>query len=207
MLKEAGIPVTNSTLLKDTDEFDGRDTAGWLSRIECVGAFDLFNKLNAAGTSRGVSAKCRARSVEAANEAVQDLRAAFPGHDILIEQFIDGREFSVSMLGTGVDAEVVGVMEMIWSQGAPPFRTRQEKLKGREGRAWMGRVVDSGSDEEVLIAEETAKEAWSAIGCRDGGCVDVRLKGSRSDAQTCVLEVRVSRLCYVVAVDWLTSGV
>lgn len=97
--------------------------------------------------------------MEAANEVVQDLRVKSRREKTLTEQFTEGREFSVSLIRTGPNAEVVGVVGIMWSQGVPPFRTREDKLEGIEGKTSTKRVVNSATDNEALMAEEMAKEA------------------------------------------------
>ena len=90
---------------------------------------------------------------------------------MLVETFLPGREFTVGITGTGEDAEVLGVIEVIADrQGrarmATATRTRSIS-KRRSSIAWR-------TTREAKEAAEVALAAWRALRCRDGGRVDIR---------------------------------
>ncbi|KAF2168726.1 hypothetical protein M409DRAFT_52756 [Zasmidium cellare ATCC 36951] len=203
VLKDAGVLTAPSMLIKTEDTFDGLEHSQWMSTLGLKDhggkgeSFDLFVKLNAEGTSKGLCETSRARNAEAANRAVQSLRAQFPLKYVLVEQFLDGRELSVSLAGTGAKTEILGVTEMIWPHaGAVPFCTWVSKIEGEEGKDWIERAVNGREDSEVLKVERLAFRAWVAMGCRDGGRIDIRSKGWDCDAEPCVLEINaIAGLC------------
>ncbi|KAL2173623.1 uncharacterized protein P884DRAFT_211390 [Thermothelomyces heterothallicus CBS 202.75] len=150
---------------------------------EDVGAtFPLFIKPTWECSSKGIDQKSRVRDAAELVEGVRRLRARYPGQSVLVERFLGGAEYSVSILGTGPSARVVGTALLdwdaatsrqvldshyhvpYWARGAPP-----------EGHDYPVKVVSARDNPDVRLAEEVALEAWRAVGCRDTGRVDIRL--------------------------------
>ena len=133
--------------------------------------FPLFAKPVAEGTGKGVSAASRARSVE---ELVTVVAALLARHQqpVIVEEFLPGREFTVGLVGTGPAARAIGTMEVHLGPTADPgvytFDNKEH---------WEGRVTYSLLTEEPLLTavESLAVGAWRALGCRDGGRLDIRL--------------------------------
>jgi D-alanine-D-alanine ligase len=89
---------------------------------------------------------------------------------VLVEEFLPGREFTVGITGTGTDACVLGVTEIV----------RTNKFIGdgygfRNKEYWEDKVVIRlAEDEESEAAGGVALAAWRAVRCRDAGRVDIR---------------------------------
>lgn len=152
-----------------TADFAVVETPGDIAKIGL--RYPLFAKPVAEGTGKGVSAASRVES-PAALKAV--CRALLDQHrqPVLVEEFLPGREFTVGVLGTGAAAEAIGTMEVQLGPGADQgIYTFDNK------EHWEGRVSYSLLTEEPLLREiETlAVGAWRALGCRDGGRLDIRL--------------------------------
>jgi D-alanine-D-alanine ligase len=91
---------------------------------------------------------------------------------VLVEEFLPGREFTVGLIGTGPAAEALGTMEVHFGPRADPgIYTFDNKAH------WEGRVSYALLTEEPLVqtVEALAVSAWRALGCRDGGRLDIRL--------------------------------
>ena len=133
--------------------------------------FPLFAKPVAEGTGKGVSAASRARSVEELVTVVAALLARYQ-QPVIVEEFLPGREFTVGLVGTGPAARAIGTMEVHLGPTADPgvytFDNKEH---------WEGRVTYSLLTEEPLLTavESLAVGAWRALGCRDGGRLDIRL--------------------------------
>jgi len=92
---------------------------------------------------------------------------------VLVERYLSGREFTVGILGTGTDAEVLGTIEVILLSGAEKgVYSYVNKEKCEE----LVQYRPVRSTEELLVrkAEDIALDAWRVLGCRDAGRVDIR---------------------------------
>ena len=102
-----------------------------VERIEDVERVDLpmplFAKPVAEGTGKGVTAASKIADRDALRRVCAELLAKFR-QPVLIETFLAGREFTVGIVGSGPEAEVLGSMEVVlWTGRTPrstPIRTR-----------------------------------------------------------------------------------
>lgn len=130
--------------------------------------YPLFAKPVAEGTSKGVSTTSRIENAATLKQTCTALLQKFK-QPVLVETYLSGREFTVGIVGTGIAAEVVGVMEVHLSakdNGVYAFETKAE---------YIGRVEYSLCDD--ALGKESAAlalRAWQTLGCRDGGRVDIR---------------------------------
>ncbi|KAB8273824.1 cytochrome P450 [Aspergillus minisclerotigenes] len=154
--------------------------------------YPLFAKPIAASTSNGISPSNKILRKEDLQDVVEDLRAEFKDQEILLEKFLDGREFTVAVLGSGDRARVLGVSEVTWynPEGrksddlSVDFATSFSKA-GRGVGHDMGHVHADPADPLVKEIAEIGLSAYQALGCKDGGRVDIRMDG----AVPCVIEV------------------
>lgn len=92
---------------------------------------------------------------------------------ILVETYLPGREFTVSLTGTGGEAQVLGTLEIVLLDGAEPnvySYVNKEHCESLVEYRW----VRPEDDEEVASAEASALAAWRMLGCRDAGRIDLR---------------------------------
>jgi D-alanine-D-alanine ligase len=93
---------------------------------------------------------------------------------VLVETFLPGREFTVGLIGTGADAECVGVMEV---HLLPKAEAEVYSFANKE--QWRDCVRYTLADGPIADeAAALALAAWRGLGCRDGGRIDVRADGS-----------------------------
>ena len=133
--------------------------------------YPLFAKPVAEGTGKGISTASRARSPDELAAVCTALLVQYR-QPVLIEEFLPGREFTVGIVGTGAKAEAIGTMEVhLGSKAEPGIYTFDNK------EHWEGRVNYSLLTEEPLLSavQTLALGAWRALGCRDGGRLDIRL--------------------------------
>ncbi|MBK8012799.1 MAG: D-alanine--D-alanine ligase [Deltaproteobacteria bacterium] len=135
----------------------------------------LFLKPVAEGTSKGIGPSSIVRTPGAIQGVFADLLARFR-QPVLVESFLEGREFTVGIVGTGERARVLGSLEVLLLETAEAGVYSYLNKKAFEGRVEY-RLGRSDLDEEVRAAESVALAAWRALGCRDGGRVDVRSDG------------------------------
>jgi len=154
----------------------------------------LFVKPVTEGSSKGIDKYNKANSHAELEMAVEKVKARFPGQDILVESFLAGREFTVSILGTGSRGQVIGVREHLWQKSSESGRQATEEFaswrsKLSEGCSLRYSDVHDVQDPQVNAACRVAKDAWAALGCRDAGRVDIRFDSDDADGVPNVLEV------------------
>jgi D-alanine-D-alanine ligase len=133
--------------------------------------FPLFAKPIAEGTSKGISARSKINDATQLEEVCRDLLAQH-GQPVLVERFLPGREFTVGIVGTGEDAVALATMEIQLSKGP-----HSEAYSYHNKANWEELVHYSllPAGELRSAVEALSLQAWRALGCRDGGRIDVRL--------------------------------
>jgi D-alanine-D-alanine ligase len=128
----------------------------------------FFVKPARAGSSVGVS------KVHNAEEYMPAVKGALQHDDrVLIEEFIDGRELELAVLGNPPKHQVSGVGEII--SGAE-FYDYEDKYADTSGAQVLTNVEMSAD----LLAklQDTASRTYAALGCRGLSRVDFRMKGN-----------------------------
>ena len=143
--------------------------------------YPLFVKPVAEGTWKGITPASRVTSPAALRKMCRQLLQRFR-QPVLVETFLPGREFTVGITGTGAEATVIAVMEVALNGRAEAGVYSYLNKEECEDRI-IYRLVD---DPEALAAGRAALEAWRALGCRDGGRVDLR---SDAEGRPQLLEV------------------
>jgi D-alanine-D-alanine ligase len=104
---------------------------------------------------------------------------------VLVEQFIEGREINVGLLGNGATLETLKPAELIFGEGGPNIYTEADKRRtsGRE----IGVICPAPLDANAMTqVQDIARKAFNVLGCYDCARVDMRMN---SDGQLYVLEV------------------
>lgn len=131
--------------------------------------FPLFAKPIAEGTGKGVSPASRVVNRAALRKLCRQLLERYR-QPVLVETFLPGREFTVGLIGTGAAAAPVAVMEVLLNGQAETGVYSYVNKEECESRV-VYRLVE---DDEAKAAGAVALAAWRALGCRDGGRVDLR---------------------------------
>lgn len=132
--------------------------------------FPLFCKPVAEGTSKGITEKSLVRTPEELRETCAWLLERFR-QPVLVETFLPGREFTVGILGSGDEARAIGVIEVLAREGGDVSAYTYDNKQD-----WEARVeYVLRDDADARAAGELAVCAWRALGCLDGGRIDVRL--------------------------------
>ena len=159
-IEDAGLPTPDWFAFNQTAfrEFGAADALGGLE--ETLG-FPLVVKPSRGGSSLGV------RFAAAAGEVPQALVSAFSYDDrVLIENFVDGRELAVSILGD----QPLPVVEAILLEGDRyDFEARYEI-----GRTRFACPADLTAEEERAVTE-VALATYRALGCTGFARVDLIL--------------------------------
>ncbi|MBN1595243.1 D-alanine--D-alanine ligase [candidate division FCPU426 bacterium] len=136
-------------------------------------AFPLFTKPIAEGTGKGISARSVIKSDREFAERVHEILACFR-QPVLVESYLPGREYTVGILGSGKQARVLGVLEILFGKQAEAdvysFMNKKEYISRVEYRLVTEATL-------VRAAGDLALAAYRALGCRDAGRVDLRADG------------------------------
>lgn len=145
-----------------------------LASDEIAVAFPLILKPNAEGSSKGIRGRCLADSPQQAAATFARLAADYR-QPILVEEFIQGDELTVGVLGTGDSARVLGLMRVVPREPDPDFVYSLEVK-----RDWRSRVsYETPAQLEAATFEKLSRAALAAhraLDCRDVSRVDFRLR-------------------------------
>jgi len=159
VVRAAGIPTPDFAVVEDPADAALVDLP-----------FPLFVKPVAEGTGLGIGSASRVTDLAALAEICARLMERFK-QPVLVETFLPGRELTVGIVGTGKQARSLGAMEVVFGELADPsaygYVNKQDWERRMEYRL--------ATDVQAQDAEWIALEAWRALGCRDGGRVDLRL--------------------------------
>jgi D-alanine-D-alanine ligase len=161
VVRAAGVPTPDFKVVEHPADLDTVDLP-----------FPLFAKPVAEGTGKGVTAASVLNRPEDVRPYCEQLWREYR-QPVLLETFLPGREFTVGILGTDGDAVVLGTLEVVLLAGADAAVYSFLNKELCESRVEYC-LVKPESDEEVRQAEAVALAVWRALGCRDGGRVDIR---------------------------------
>jgi D-alanine-D-alanine ligase len=161
VVRAAGVPTPDFAVVECLDD---------VARVDL--RLPLFAKPVAEGTGKGIGPTSKITARQALGPVCQTLLAKYK-QPVLVETFLPGREMTVGILGTGAEARVLGTMEVLLGPKAEPD-VYSYTNKERSEELVDYRVGDPTADAEVRRAEEVALTAWRALGCRDGGRIDLR---------------------------------
>lgn len=159
---KAGIPTPGYIVL-DKDNVD-------IKRADILG-FPLVVKPQFEGSSIGLSV---VKDKSSLNKAIEE--AFRYGSKIVLEEYIDGRELTVGILGD----EPLPVIEIVTKLGVYDYRA---KYSDPETKYLVPAPIDAALSKKIM---DLGKRAHDALGCRSFSRVDVMMDNS---ADIFVLEV------------------
>lgn len=161
VLRDGGLPTPAFVEVAAPADLDGLDLP-----------FPLFAKPLAEGTGKGIDGGSILHTSGELRERCLDLFGRFK-QPVLVESYLPGREFTVGITGTGAAARVVGTLEVILlaeaEAGAYTYANKENCEELVEYRH-----VKAAGDPAVAEAEALSLAAWTLLGCRDGGRLDLR---------------------------------
>jgi len=170
VVRSMGLPTANFAVVENASD---------LRRVNLE--FPLFAKPVGEGTGKGITAHSKIETRAELNVVVKNLLAKFC-QPVLVETFLPGREFTVGVVGTGVDAEAVGVMEVHLTP-----RAERDVYGFYNKKNWREACHYSNIDGALAKqCEKIAIAAYRGLGCRDAGRIDLRLN---VEGVPCFLEI------------------
>jgi D-alanine-D-alanine ligase len=155
VVRDLGIP---------TPDFYVVETEAHIGKITLP--FPLFAKPVAEGTGKGIDTTSEIQTERDLTAVCRRLLNKYR-QPVLVERFLPGREFTVGILGSGEEAEAVGVMEINLKESGPYSYWNKNHWEGIVGYS----PVEGATAQE---ARNVSLAAWRGLGCRDGGRVDLR---------------------------------
>jgi len=181
----AGI-ILDKTKCKEIWGFYGLPTApfqlffGADDKINAKLKYPLIVKPNSEGSSQGVKNNAVVQNEKELKERLTEVAAKF-GWPVLAEEYLPGREFTVSVIGNGNNLETLPIMEFNYenlAEGVTKVDSYEAKWLWNhpankiEEESTCPAKIDKALEEKLI---ELTKNAFTTVGCRDWGRVDIRL--------------------------------
>jgi D-alanine-D-alanine ligase len=168
-----------------------RGSLDWAGQLE----FPLIVKPPQEDASIGITTKSVVRDVRELLETMGAVNAEFQ-QPVLVEQFVEGREFYVGVIGN-VQAEALPIIELDFSsfpEGVPHVASWQAKWATEDAEYRGTTSVFPGNLEPELAKRiaQVALDAFHALRLRDYGRVDLRVT---DEGEIFVIEVNPN--CYL----------
>lgn len=159
VVREAGIPTAPFMVIRRMEE------------LEVVNLpYPLFVKPVAEGTSKGIDGYSLIDSREKLQTSCAFLLDTYH-QPVLLETFLPGREFTVGIVGSALQARVLGVMEIVFNEACA------EKIYSYSVKKEYEKYVSYqlATDKVAKRCAELALAAWQRIDGKDAGRVDFRV--------------------------------
>jgi D-alanine-D-alanine ligase len=151
----SGVPVSPGCLITELKELD-----------DCKLNYPLFVKPVSEGTGKGITEKSLVNSPAELKTMVNWILKEFH-QPALVEEYLPGREFTVGLVGYGVDALAVGGMEVMTANNLP----YSVEVKENYQNYCKYKPLDSDIADEC---KSVALRAWKALDAVDAGRVDLK---------------------------------
>jgi len=130
----------------------------------------LFLKPVSGGTGIGIDSSSLCRDFCQAKETALKLLKNY-NQPVIAETYLPGREFTVGIVGTGDDAKCIGTMEIkVKEESDNGIYSYKTKMEYEDFASYS--VVEGTIAAEC---EKVALESYKALGCRDGGRIDLKM--------------------------------
>jgi D-alanine-D-alanine ligase len=197
-LEQLGIPYTGSGVMASsvgmdkittkivwlahgvpTPKYAVIDTGTDLDAVVADLGLPLIVKPPLEGSTIGITKVTRAEDLKAAVDLAHQFDKL-----VLAEQFIQGREFSVPLLGTGPDARALPIIEIVAPEGNYDY---QNKYFKDDTQYHCPAPLDAATTAAI---QADVEKAYRTLGCEGWARIDVLLR--ESDGKHFLLEVNTS---------------
>ena len=161
VIRDAGLPTSDFTLVGES---------GAAGKVNFPPPY--FVKPVAEGTGKGISPASIVRHQGDLAAACRECISAYH-QPVLVERYLPGREFTVGIIGSGADADVLGTIEVHLRAAAEPGVYSYVNKEHCEELVEY-RLVQPQDAAAVGEAQDIALRAWQILECRDAGRVDLR---------------------------------
>lgn len=165
-----GVPTPKYAVIDETTDLD---------KVVAELGLPLIVKPPLEGSTIGITKVTRAEDLKAAVELAHTYDKL-----VLAEQFIQGREFSVPLLGSGPSARALPVIEIVAPEGNYDY---QNKYFTDDTKYHCPAPLDEATTKAI---QADVEKAYRALGCEGWSRIDVLLR--ESDNRHFLLEVNTS---------------
>lgn len=158
VVRATGIPTPDFSVIGDIGELESL-------RLKPP----LFVKPVAEGTGKGISEKSKILDLSDLPQRVGDLLERFH-QPVLVEEYLPGNEYTVGIVGRGLNSRVLGTMRVKLREKAEKEVYSYYNKENYEDLVEYELV--HGAEAEAV--SRVALGAWKSLGCRDAGRVDLR---------------------------------
>ena len=158
VIRDLGLATPDFRLISSIDEIDSINLS-----------FPLFAKPYAEGTGKGINANSVIKDKKTLTKVCVELLKQYK-QPVLVETYLPGREFTVGIIGSGEEAKIAGIMEVILRSGAEDGVYSYSNKENCEEVVTYTLVDDA----TAKIAGRLALDSWRGLGCLDAGRVDIR---------------------------------
>jgi D-alanine-D-alanine ligase len=165
IFKEAGVPTPNFIYVYDVKEIENMDIN-----------YPVLVKPKDEGSSRGIHENSLVFNKD---ELIQRIKKDLETYNppMMITEFIEGREFTVGVLGNDDDIDVLPILEVDFSNLPDHLNNIYSfEVKVHYGEKTLFHVPARLKEETKNKIEKTAVKAYRALGMRDYARVDIRLR-------------------------------
>ncbi len=183
LLADAGIATAEWAICRELSDVWRRVPGPWILKPAMEDA------------SIGIDEDSVVRDAAAVPAKLLDLKSRFPNEAVLIERFVDGREFNISLLADDRGVQVMPPAEMTFMDYPPG----KEHVLGYRAKwepeafeyAHTGRRFDFPPEESGLIEQmkQIAKRCWALFDLHGYARVDLRVD---ADSRIFVLEINAN---------------
>ena len=166
----AGVPTPTYAVIDENTDLD---------KVVADLGLPLIVKPPLEGSTIGITKVTRAEDLKAAVDLAHKYDKL-----VLAEQFIEGREFSVPLLGTGAQARALPIVEIVAPEGNYDYQT---KYFTDDTQYHCPAPLDAATTAAI---QREVEKAYRALGCEGWSRVDVLLR--ESDGRHFLLEVNTS---------------
>lgn len=165
LFNEAGVPTPNFIYVFNVEDVENLDIN-----------YPVLIKPKDEGSSRGIHEDSLVFNKEQLVKRLkEDLKTYNP--PMMITEFIEGREFTVGVLGNGEDVGVLPILEVDFSNLPDHLNNIYSfEVKVYYGDKTLFHIPARIEEETKNIIEKTAIKAYKVLGMRDYARVDIRLK-------------------------------
>lgn len=137
--------------------------------------FPVIVKPNAEGSSKGISEACVAEDRKEL-DALVERNLALYGGEVLAEEYVPGREFTVGLLGNGSELRAFEPMEIVYTRPTQREFHVYSYLVKQEYQSYVRYECPARlTPEQSREMKDMARRAFRMLGCRDMARVDFRL--------------------------------